>query len=140
MADGDTLVNAVLGAVISVVLTPLVPFAPVVGGTLAGYLEGGDRDAGLRVGALSGGIALVPLFLLGILLASVFLFVLSGGFGVPRAAGGLGLVVLSFGAAFVAVYTIGLSAVGGWLGNYVRYDTDLGRGGTDGDGSGGPNG
>jgi hypothetical protein len=128
MAEGETLVNAVLGAVVSVVLAPLVPFAPVVGGMVAGYLEGGDRSAGLRVGALSGGVALVPLLVLGVVLANVFVFVLSGAVGVPRAVGGLGLVVLLLGTVFLAVYTVGLSTAGGWLGNYVRYDTDVGRG------------
>jgi hypothetical protein len=127
MAEGDTLTNAVLGAVVSVVLTPLVPFAPVVGGMVAGYLEGGDRDAGLRVGAISGGVALVPLFVFGVLLANVFLFFLSGAFGVPRAVGGFGLVALVVLTLFAVVYTVGLSAGGGWLGNYVRYDTDVGR-------------
>jgi hypothetical protein len=29
--------------------------------------------------------------------------------------------------ALVAIYTVGFSALGGWLGNYIRTDTDLGN-------------
>jgi hypothetical protein len=126
MADGDTLVNAVLGAVVSVVLTPLVPFAPVVGGVAAGYLEGGDRTAGLRIGAVSGAIALVPLLVLAVVVANVLFVFLAGGMGMSRMVGGLGFLALFLGAGVAAVYTVGLSALGGWLGNYVRSDTGIG--------------
>jgi len=78
MSPDDTLANALLGAVVTVVVSPFVPFAPIFGGLLAGYLQGGDREDGLWIGTVSGAIA--------------------------------------------------LSALGGWLGNYVRYDTDIGAG------------
>ncbi len=129
MATGETLLNALLGAVATIVLTPFVPFAPILGGVLAGYLEGGDRTEGLRVGVVSGAIALVPLFLLVFLIANFFAFFFLGTMGPGRMMGGFGLVALFFLAGVAIVYTVGLSALGGWLGNYVRTDTEVGASG-----------
>jgi hypothetical protein len=124
MAEGDTLVNALVGGVASIVLS-LVPFSPVLGGAVAGYLEGGSRGDGLRVGFYAGLVAAVPVVLVllgGLALAGVV--VLGAG---PRAGAGIGLVVLVVGGALVVggLYTVGLSTLGGWLGNYVKYDTEL---------------
>ncbi|WP_312854243.1 DUF5518 domain-containing protein [Natronococcus sp. JC468] len=99
-----------MGGVVGVVLS-FVPLSPVLGGAVAGYLEGGDTDGGLRVGALAGLVALVPVLFVGFAL----LFVL--GFGPTSPA--LGLVGL-FGLLFAAVYTVGLSALGGTIGVYVE--------------------
>ena len=126
MAEGDTFVNAVLGAVATLVLTLLVPFAPVLGGLVAGYLEGGDRDAGLRVGAVSGAVALIPLVLAAVFAANVFLFFVDVSMGPGHMLGGFGVLALAVGVVFAAVYVVGLSTLGGWLGNYVKYDTDIG--------------
>jgi uncharacterized membrane protein (GlpM family) len=126
MATGETLLNALLGAVATIVLTPFVPFAPTLGGVVAGYLEGGDRSDGLRVGAVSGIIALVPLFLVMFLIANFFAFFFLGAMGPGRMMGGFGLVALVFLGVFAVTYTVGLSALGGWLGNYIRTDTDVG--------------
>ncbi|NKE34276.1 DUF5518 domain-containing protein [Natronococcus sp. JC468] len=106
----STALNAVIGGVVGVVLS-FVPLSPVLGGAVAGYLEGGDTDGGLRVGALAGLVALVPVLFVGFAL----LFVL--GFGPTSPA--LGLVGL-FGLLFAAVYTVGLSALGGTIGVYVE--------------------
>jgi len=123
MGDGDTLLNAALGAVVSVVLSGAVPFAPLVGGGVAGYLQGGDRNEGLRVGFVSGLIAVIPA---AVVFALVFSFVTTvligaGEVAVPTLFGALFALL----ALFVFVFVVGLSAVGGWLGNYVRYDTDF---------------
>ena len=125
MAEHDTLLNAAVGAVATAALSSFVPFAPLFGGALAGYLEGGDRNDGLRVGTISGVIGLV---LSAVILGLFFLFfivILAGG-GAPRAFGAFGFLFFVVGFLFTAVYVVGLSAVGGWLGNYVKYDTDLG--------------
>ena len=128
MGDGDTAVNAVIGAVASVVLSSVVPFAPLFGGGVAGYLQGGTRSDGLRVGTLSGVLAFVPSVLVGFLFLGLLSTVLLGGgvrqmpvlgFGVFSLVGALFLFV------FGLVYIVGLSAAGGWLGNYVKYDTDF---------------
>lgn len=124
MGEGDTLINGLLGGIVAIVLSA-VPFSPVLGGTLAGYLEGGSRNDGLRVGALAGVVAAVPLaaFVVAAVLISGVALV---GIG-PRAAGGIVAfgVLFLFVAVLSALYTVGLGALGGWLGNYVRYDTDL---------------
>lgn len=124
MAEGDTLVNALLGAVVSVVLS-FLPFSPLLGGLLAGYLQDGERADGLRVGAISGLIAMIPLVGLLVLFGG-FVFVFLG--GMPFRAGAIGAVFALFALAVVAVYTVGLSALGGWFGNYVLTETDVGKG------------
>ncbi len=119
MAEGDTLLNAVIGGVASILLA-FVPFSPVLGGVVAGYLQGGERGAGLRVGAYSGVVAAVPLALLLLFGGILAGFALAG-----DALLGAG-VVLFVGVVVVAgLYTVALGAVGGWLGNYLKYDTDI---------------
>lgn len=111
----DTWVNALIGAVVSVVFS-FVPFSPVVGGAVAGYLEGGDRNRGLRVGRYAGAIAAIPLVLL------VGAFIVLGSFGVIVAPGEairtlLGILLLAaLAVVVIGAYTIGLSAVGGYVG------------------------
>lgn len=101
----STFVNALIGAVVSFVLS-FVPFSPVLGGAVAAYLEGRD---GVRVGAISGLVAALPVAAFVFLLASLFLF-----------GDGLGLFVLIGVVVLVAVvYTVALSALGGYLGEYL---------------------
>ena len=122
MAEGDTLLNAVIGGIASIVLS-FIPLSPVLGGAIAGHLEGGDRSTGLRIGVYAGIVAAVPLALF--LLVAIVIF---GTFLEMGPGGGEGAAILIFFLIVVvvmALYTVGLSAVGGWLGNYVRYDTDL---------------
>lgn len=126
MAHGDTLVNAIIGAAVTAVLSPILPFSALFGGAIAGYLQGGTRSDGLRIGAISGGIAFVPVVLI---VGLIFLLVLPVflGIGASEALGvGLfsGVIAIGF-LGVVAVYIIGLSVLGGWLGNYVETDTDV---------------
>ncbi|MFC4248252.1 DUF5518 domain-containing protein [Natribaculum luteum] len=114
----NTLVNAVVGAVVTVVLSFLA-FSPIVGGAVAGYLE---RRDGLRVGAISGAIAAIPLVTLAFLFVGFFGFFATGapGFFVFFAA-----IALPFGL----LYSIGLSALGGYVGVYLadEFRDDLDR-------------
>jgi hypothetical protein len=122
MAEGDTLLNAVIGGIASIVLS-FIPLSPVLGGAIAGYLEGGDRNTGLRIGVYAGIVAAIPLALFTIAAIAIF-----GSFLAIGPGGGGGATILVFFlvvVVFMALYTVGLSAFGGWLGNYVRYDTDL---------------
>ena len=122
MDEGNTFLNALVGAVVSVVASSFIPFAPVLGGALAGYFQGGSRSDGLRVGALSGGIALTPVVGIMFLVLTLFGFVSlgSGEGALPFAFGGVIVVFVA-----LLVYTVGLSALGGWIGNYVKYETDV---------------
>ena len=120
MAEGETLINAVVGGIASILLA-FVPFSPVLGGAVAGYLQGGDRGVGLRVGAYSGIVAAIPFALILLFAIAVFGVFLSFGSG----SGAVLLFFVLFALVAAAVYTVALGAVGGWLGNYVKYNTDL---------------
>ncbi len=111
----NTLLNALIGGLAGIVLS-FIPFSTVLGGGIAGYLEGGDSTAGAKVGALAGIVAFVPfIFIIGI--ALLFIPVVSmSGVGVQL---GLWVSVL-FIVLLAAVYTVGLSALGGVLGVYVK--------------------
>lgn len=104
----STFVNALIGAAVSVVLS-VVPFSPVLGGGAAGYLEGRD---GVRVGAISGAIAALPLILVFAMFLSVFMFVPEGGVT------GVG-VLLAVLTVVAMVYSVALSVLGGMAGVYL---------------------
>lgn len=111
--NSNTLINAIIGAVAGIVLS-FIPLSTVIGGAIAGYLEDGDTNDGLRVGAIAGIIMLIPFVLFGL----VFMMFLIGGGpgGAPIAFGLFGFLIL----LLAAVYTVGLSAVGGYLGVYIK--------------------
>lgn len=111
----STAVNALIGGIVGIVLS-FVPLSTLVGGAVAGYLEGGTTADGVRVGALAGAVMLLPFVLIGAFFAVFFLGVGAGPGGAPIAFGFMILVMLLFGA----LYTVGLSAVGGYLGIYVK--------------------
>jgi MFS family permease len=106
----STLLNAVIGAVAGVLLS-FVPLSTVLGGVVAGYLERGTNEDGLRVGIIAGFIMFVPFLLLGYLVGTVFVL---GGF--PGFFGGF----LLFGLLIAALYTVGAGMLGGLLGVYLR--------------------
>jgi len=111
--------NAVLGAVTAIV-TSFVPFSQVVGGFLAGALEGGNDKRSLGVGALSGVLAVAPL-----LVALVFA---AGGaaiglFGVGE--GAWATVVLAgmlLALGMLVAIGAGLGGLGGFLGGRLVGD------------------
>jgi hypothetical protein len=111
--EPNTAVNAVVGALVTVVTAPLLPVAAVVGGAVAGYLQRGDLGDGALVGGLSGAVAAIPAFLIVWLLVGLLLL---GG----EAAFALGSAVAV--AAFLALlgYLVAAGAVGGALGAYLR--------------------
>jgi len=131
MGQGDTILNAVIGAVVTIVAS-FIPFSPVLGGAVAAYLQQEDSSSALKVGAISGAISLIPFALLLFGLGSVFSLsflpmVGSGGGTAVGLVGGFFVIVLLIGA----VYTILFSALGGYLGWYVRKE-NVGGGSTEG--------
>jgi hypothetical protein len=114
----DSTLHALIGAVVTVVFS-FVPFSPVLGGGVAAYLNDADTGEGVRIGAISGVIAAVPLFVVGLLAVAVFgIFTVSGP-GMGGTAFGLGgLFLLALVGVFAVAYTVGLSALGGYLGAY----------------------
>lgn len=124
----NTLVNALLGGVAAVVLA-FLPFSTVLGGTLAGYLQGPDAGEGLKVGALAGVVAVVPFILLAFLFGGMmFAFVPFGmGMGMDLrfgVFGAFGLLAVLLLLLFGLVYTVGLSALGGVLGAYLNRELE----------------
>jgi len=104
--------HALLGAVVTVVTTA-IPFSPLLGGFVAGYLQG-ETDRGTRVGVLAGVFAALPL----VLAFFVLFTVMSVGSLTTGEFAGPAFVVLLVGGIllFAALYIVGLSAVGGYLG------------------------
>ncbi|SNR44107.1 DUF5518 domain-containing protein [Halorubrum vacuolatum] len=117
MNPGNTWVNALIGAVITIGLS-FTGFSPLLGGGLAGYLQAESPKRGATVGALSGVIAAIPLFM--IMVLGFWLFVgvpgVHGGFP-----GGIELVVIVVMMLPMMLLWFGcLSAAGGYLGAYLH--------------------
>lgn len=112
----DTVTLAIVGAVVTGV-TSFVPLSPILGGLTAGYLNGGERWAGARVGAYAGALAAVPVVL--------FLTFLLGGLvitSVEIGLGGIGAVMMLtivFSVLFTVGVLVGLSALGGYIGSWL---------------------
>jgi hypothetical protein len=107
-----TWTNAIIGAVASVVLS-FVPFSQALGGLVAGYLHNSGRNGNVRVGALSGFLAVVPV-------AFVLLFVFGGilaGAAETTESGTIPLfgVILGVVTLFTLLYALVLGALGGFV-------------------------
>lgn len=113
-SSGNTFLNAVVGAVASLVLV-FLPFSPAVGGAAAGYLQRGTTTDGAKAGAVSGLLVAFPLFLLVVLLAPVFVFAPAGVPSIPTSA--VGFVVLS--TLGTLAYALGTATLGGAIGAYL---------------------
>jgi hypothetical protein len=109
----DFYLHALLGAVVTVVAS-FVPFSPVLGGAVAGYVHDAGTGRGTQVGLVSGIIASLPLA--GVVFV-VFTVMSIGSLTTGEFTGPLFVVaVVTVILLFVALYTVGLSAAGGYLG------------------------
>ncbi|QZP36394.1 DUF5518 domain-containing protein [Halobaculum magnesiiphilum] len=118
-SDMTALKHAAIGAAVSLV-TFFLPFSPVIGGGVAGYLHGPDRTEGAKVGGLSGLLAAVPGAVIATLIASVFVIVGPGQRSGLLVAFALFLVLLLVGA----LYGGALGAVGGLVGALLNEEFD----------------
>ena len=119
----DTFVDAGWGALVTLGLS-IVPFSSVAGGVVAAHRHGGGYRSGLWLGTLAGVAAMVPLFALFLPLLYVVGLL---GLGIRPSSPGYGIfLALVFG--FFLLYTVGLSAVGGlggtWLRRHTEWDLD----------------
>ncbi|ELZ06666.1 DUF5518 domain-containing protein [Natrialba aegyptia] len=116
MVSGRTVIHAFIGAVAAVILS-FVPVSTVLGGAIAGFLEGPDTRDGAIAGALAGAITFVPF-------AGIALFVLGFiGLGIGAAVPAEGFAIVFFAFAMISMvvllYTVGFSLLGGMLGSYL---------------------
>ncbi|MUV91017.1 hypothetical protein GJ629_14915 [Halapricum sp. CBA1109] len=128
MKRGSTLVNSGIGAAVTLV-TSFVAISPVFGGGIGAYLQGGDRSEALLVGAISGGIAALPFLFFGVtwlgFLDSFSTFgppgLSSFGPSIDGSFAVFGQVVILMGVAYIVL----LSALGGFIGWYIREETTI---------------
>jgi len=114
-------INGFLGGVVAVLLA-FLPFSTVLGGAVAGYLQGPDRRASMKAGALAGLVALVPLVLLAFLVAG-FLVIVPVSPGGPGPDPRLFLTVAGITIlGILGIYTVGGGALGGYVGSYLKED------------------
>lgn len=118
MNRDSALVAVGLGAAVTVAFS-FVPFSSVFGGAAAASRRDGGYLLGLGVGTAAGVAAAIPL---GILFAAAFAIVSSLGFGVPPSSPAYGLF-LGIVALLFLLYTVGLSALGGVVGVWIRANT-----------------
>jgi hypothetical protein len=116
----NTLLNGLVGGVVAVVLS-FLPFSTVLGGAVAGYLEGGETADGVKVGAIAGLVSFVPIALfvsvIGLFVPIVTMLDGTGpGFGAGLAVW-LGLFAV---LVVVAIYALGFSILGGVIGVYLK--------------------
>lgn len=119
MTNSNTWTNVAIGAAITIGLS-FTGFSPLLGGGVAGYLQKESPERGAKVGAISGVIATIPIFLVLFLGLVLFAGIPATSIGAP---GGLGLAVISLLVLpMLVVWFVGLSAVGGYLGGYIHTD------------------
>ncbi|RQG92300.1 DUF5518 domain-containing protein [Natrarchaeobius chitinivorans] len=117
MTNRSTWINAAIGAVTTIALS-FTGFSPLLGGGIAGYLQRETPKRGAKAGAISGAIATIPLVL--VMCIGLLLYA-----GIPAASpgapGGLELaIIFLIMLPMLALWFVGLSTAGGYLGGYLH--------------------
>lgn len=120
MSKGDTIFNASIGAVITVIFG-FTGVSALLGGGIAGFLQREESRIGARTGAISGAIASLPF-------ALVLGFGMTFFFGIPSARLGFpdGLeivIILLLVVPLIFLWNIGLGAAGGYIGGYLQKES-----------------
>jgi hypothetical protein len=112
-----------IGVLVTIALS-FVPFSSVVGGATAASRRDCGYRSGLGIATAAGGVAMVPL---GALFVPALWIAGALGFGVSPAADAYELF-LGIVAVLFVLYTVGLSALGGvvgvWIRRHTRWDLD----------------
>lgn len=104
---------AVLGAAVTVIVS-FLPFSPVLGGGLAGYLERSESDRTVSIGALAGLLPVLPVL---VLLVFVLGGLVAGLLDVEQSVSATVVgASLFFALLLVATIGAGLGALGGFVG------------------------
>lgn len=92
--------------------------SPLLGGGVAGYLQDESTKRGAKIGAISGALATISAFLILGFIATAFMAYATPSAMMP---GGVELLII-FGLMLpvMLLWVIGLSAVGGYLGAYLK--------------------
>lgn len=107
---------AVLGAVITAVLS-VIPLSAAFGGALAGYLECGESDRTVSVGALAGVLPLLPMLAVGLF---VFGGLVSGLLAIDQSRNAMFVGAVFFlSMMFIATVSASLGALGGYIGGQI---------------------
>jgi hypothetical protein len=121
MGKGDTIINAVMGAIVTLILS-FTGFAPLLGGAVAGYLQHETRRSGAKVGALSGALSFLPFLFFAFIFFGIFFAgpMMDQTMGTPGAP--VLFIFLLVMVPTVLLWTVGLGALGGYLVVYLRED------------------
>lgn len=119
MPSKKTLVDVGIGALVTFALS-FLPFSSVLGGAVTASRGNGGYRSGLGLGLAAGVVAMVPLFAL---FAPALAIAGMLGFGIPPSSPAYE-VFLAIVLALFALYTAGLSALGGLASVWIRDNTD----------------
>lgn len=118
MNRNGVLFDVGVGALVTVALS-FIPFSSVLGGVTAASRRDGGYLEGLGIGTAAGVAAMVPLAALFVPAVAITGFL---GFGISPASPAYDLF-LALIALFYVLYTVGLSALGGLVGVWIRSNT-----------------
>lgn len=110
--------NAIFGAMVTIVAS-FVPFSPVIGGGVSGYLNRGSGSSAVRTGGLAGLFATIPVI-------TVFAVVIWSLLGSATGLTAIVVATLAFSLIISVAYMVGLSILGAYLGTHPPFVNTFG--------------
>ena len=114
VGEGETIQNAIVGAIASTVFyfIPIIQIiAPVVGGSVAGYLQKQGAGGGIKAGGIKGIVMTLPAILIGVIAGGILA-------GIPL----IGELLTGSIAILVVIivgHSVVLGVIGGLLGGVI---------------------